>query len=673
MQALSQSSFLQALGYAIANSFWQVALLWLITLVINACFKLSSHNRYRVAISAQLAGFAWFVVTLQFYYQQCIKATANAQLLLQQNAVVYQPDMVNNQYNLLSYITKAEMLLPYLSLAYLFLLGVLAIRWFKSFKYTSLLKHEGLQKADMDMRLFVQNMAAQLDIKQKVKVYLSTLVNCPLTIGFLKPIILVPIATVNHLTAQQLEAVLLHELAHIKRADYLINLMLNVIETILFFNPFTRLISQSINKEREHCCDDWVLQFDYNAPMYAEALLRIASMQTSPAIAMKAEGKGEGELLWRVKRLLNHQQKRFNYSQQMIALVITTCMLVSVAWLQPAKTAKHSLQTAAAKPRKAVVMAPMAVQINNPFFNPLAFLAQPLKEEVQKATQEIVKAEIHEAINTELDKADKALAAITPTTLHELDKVNTDTCFEQVKKDAQKELKKIKWTEIQQVSPFVDSSFVTNAVIMALNKSKLVVDIDKVSQSLTASKQQLTKLKQQNLEVLINQSNLNEAINNATSWINSNNFIKTWNEKQNNSTTSLKRLDREKKEKQRQQEILYERLLESRVAPHVQGFNFNMQNENKFPKIRNKNMDNNMPPGNPEDQLANWVYTNPVYVEKATEEEGNNDDGNSVYSFAAQSQPPTPPVTPPAAKTLVHVVEINNDSEHVSIIITIRQ
>src|SRR5437763_3594435 len=109
MQALSQSSFLQALGYAIANSFWQVALLWSITLVINACFKLSSHNRYRVGISAQLAGFAWFVVTLQFYYKQCTKATADAQLLLEQNTIVYQPDLVSNQYNVISYITKAEM------------------------------------------------------------------------------------------------------------------------------------------------------------------------------------------------------------------------------------------------------------------------------------------------------------------------------------------------------------------------------------------------------------------------------------------------------------------------------------------------------------------------------------------------------------------------------------
>ena len=666
MQTLSQSSFLQALGYAIANSFWQVALLWLITLIINPCFRLSSHNRYRVAISAQLAGFAWFVITLRFYYQQCIKATADAQLLLQQNTVIYQLGMVSDRYNALGYISKAEMLLPYLSLAYLCLLGVLIIRWFKSYRYTNWLKQEGLQKANMDIRLFVQNMSARLGIKQRVKVYLSRIVSCPLTIGFLKPIILIPIATVSHLTVQQLEAVLLHELAHIKRADYLINLLLNIIETILFFNPFTRLISQNINKEREHCCDDWVLQFKYNAPMYAEALLRIACLQAAPNIAMKAEGKGEGELLWRIKRLLNHQQKRFNYSQQMVALVITTCMLVAIAWLQPANTAKQSVQTAVSKPKKAVVIAPMAVQINNPFFNPLALLAKPLKEEVQKATQEIAKTDLQEIVDTSLDEAGKALAAVVPTTLQELDKINTTNNFEQVKKDAQKEIRKINWTEIQQVSPFIDSTFITNAVTTALDKSKLTFNMDKVKQALDLSKQQLLKLRQQKLQVFIDQSHLNEVINNATTWMNYNDFVKLLDDRK--KATNSRKVNRDKKEKQRQEEILYQRLLHSNTAPRVQDFSFNysIPDENKCPKNTNDNV-----PAPPQDQLANWTYTNPVYIEKTTEETNydGDDEVDSVYSYAAQPQlQPAQPVVP-HAKSFVHIVELSNNSEHVSIII----
>ncbi len=668
MQALSQSSFLQALGYAITNSLWQVALLWLVTLVINACFKLSSHNRYRVAITAQLAGFVWFVVTLQFYYQQCIKATADAQLLLQHNTVIYQPDLINSRFNILSYITKAEMLLPYLSLAYICLLFVLVVRWLRSYRYTSQLKHEGLQKADMDVRLFIQSMSAQLGIKRKVKIYLSSLVTCPLTIGFLKPIILVPIATVNHLTTQQLEAVLLHELAHIRRADYLINLLLNVIETILFFNPFTRLIGKSINKEREHCCDDWVLQFKYNAPMYAEALLRIACLQASPAIAMKAEGRNEGELLWRVKRLLNHQQKRFNYSQQMIALVVTTCMLISIAWLQPVTTAKRVQQAVSNKPMKAVVVAPMAAQINNPFFSPLAFFAKPLKEEVQKATQEIAKADLHKTLNTSIDEAGKALTAVTPTVLNELDKLSVDSNFEAATNNAQKELKKVKWSELKQLSPFVDSAFITNAVSMALDKNKLCVDFEKAKQSIAASKQTMAKLKQQNLQ--LNQAYINVAIDNATTWLNSNDFIKTWNENVNTVT----RKETKEKRRQREQELLQQRLMQSHGTPPVRSFNFSLPEEES--DCYRKKEEENAPEAGSADQVANWTYTNPVYIEKATDAaNGNNEEEDSVFSFTVQPQQPiaAPSPVPPAKPSTVHVLKLTDNTEHVSIIITIRQ
>lgn len=665
MQALSQSSFLQALGYAIANSLWQVALLWLVTLVINALFKLSSHNRYRVAITAQFAGFAWFVITLQFYYQQCIKATANAQLLLQSNTLIYQPELVSNKYNLLSYITKAEMLLPYLSLAYLCLLFALAVRWLRSYRYTSQLKYKGLQKAGMDVRLFVQNMAAQLGIKQKVNIYLSTLVTCPLTVGFLKPIILVPVATVNHLTTPQLEAVLLHELAHIRRADYLLNLLVNIIETILFFNPFTRLISQSINKEREHCCDDWVLQFKYSAPMYAEALLRVACLQTSTAIAMKAEGKSEGELLWRVKRLLNHQQKRFNYSQQMIALVVTTCMLVGIAWLQPAKTVKQA-PSVATKPMKTVVLAPIAAQINNPFFSPLAFFAKPLKEEVEKATQEIARTDVPKTVDASIEEAGKALAAVTPTVLNELDKLNVDSSFEQANKEAQKELKKVKWVQLKQLSPFVDSAFITNTVKLALDKNKLVFDFEKAKQAIEASKQQLAKLKQQNLEGLVNQEYINKAIDNAATWINSSDFVNTWKDNLNAATATA--IAKASKEKQRAQMLLLQKLIENNTPPRVHSFNVIIPKENNCEKKSANDANKNT------EDVASWSYTNPVYIEKAARNgDDDNDVEDSIFTFTAQPQMPAPPVMALPAKPKVPVVEVNNTADHMSITITIRQ
>ena len=402
--------------------------------------------------------------------------------------------------------------------------------------------------------------------------------------------------------------------------------------------------------------------------MYAEALLRIACLQASPAIAMKAEGKSEGELLWRIKRLLNHQQKRFNYSQQMIALVVTTCMLISIAWLQPAKTAKQPQQAAVTKPVKAVVVSPMAVQINNPFFNPFALLAKPLKEEVQKATQEITKTDLPKAIDTGLDEADKALTAVTPTVMDELDNLSIDSNFEQVTKEAQKELKKVKWNELKQLSPFVDSAFTANAVRLALDKNNLRVDFEKAKQSLTASQQQLVKLKQQNLESLINQSYLNAAINNATSWINSNDFIKTWNENRNAAVTSKKE-NKDQKIKQRQQALLLQRLLRNQPAlPPARSFTFNVPDENDCYKKEDSTTQNAA------DQLANWSYTNPVYIEKAADAaNGSNEDEDSVYSYTTLSQNLPAPPAAPAVRQMVRVVEVTDNAEHVSIIITVRQ
>ncbi len=92
---------------------------------------------------------------------------------------------------------------------------------------------------------------------------------------FFKPVILVPLAAINHLTPQQLEAVLLHELSHIKRYDYLVNLIINFIQTILYFNPFVKAFVKIVEKEREKSCDDMVLQFQYDSHEYATALLML--------------------------------------------------------------------------------------------------------------------------------------------------------------------------------------------------------------------------------------------------------------------------------------------------------------------------------------------------------------------------------------------------------------
>ncbi len=395
MQALFQSAFLHALGYAIFNSLWQAALLWLIVMIVNGLFKLSSVSRYRIALLSQLMIFSWFFATLIFYYEKGAEAIYAGTTFSDSPAIII-PDAHNFNSLLLSAIIRAEALLPLLSVAYLCLLSFQIYKWCRGYQYTNHIKTNSLQKIDAEWKFFVKRIAGYLEIKQDLKIYLSSLVKSPLTIGFIKPVILIPLACINNLNAQQMEAVILHELAHIKRADYLFNMLQLIIEMILFFNPFSKLLSNMIHKERENCCDDWVLQFQYNPVVYAEALLKIACLNSSPCFAMSASGKKEGDLLLRVKRMLKQKDKTFQYRNYVFALLSITILLSFTTWHRKAS----DVFSGNVNQKQSVIIVPLTAQIDNPFFNPLFFLKNSLSKEVSDAIA---------AVTTSRKKSEKKL------------------------------------------------------------------------------------------------------------------------------------------------------------------------------------------------------------------------------------------------------------------------
>jgi beta-lactamase regulating signal transducer with metallopeptidase domain len=396
MQQVIHSHFLQALGYAILNSLWQFALLWLLYVSINTMRKLTSHQKYITGLVLQIAGFTWFIGTLFFYYT---KGLALSQTFL------YPPETAFNLLNnnavtgkekLVLFILQTEELLPYLSLAYLALLLLLVTKCFKAYRYTQTVRKTGLEKIDVEWRLFVQQLSYKLGIDRNVKIYLSKLVITPLTIGFYKPIILIPLASINHLTAEQMEAVILHELAHIKRFDYLLNLFLTVIEAAMFFNPFMQLISIQIKRERENCCDDWVLQFEYNAASYARALLQIASSNTaSPVFALKATDN-KGALLSRIKRMVERKEKTFfNYKHQLLALIVMTTVLSALAVFSK-KNSVFNINTNG-------MLTPLVARVDHPLFNPVFFL---LNNDVEPGTADL---------NQKINEKRKDTAALQPS------------------------------------------------------------------------------------------------------------------------------------------------------------------------------------------------------------------------------------------------------------------
>ena len=302
------STFIHALGVTLIDSLWQFAFLWLAYVTCQFVFKLSSSQKYSLALFTSLAGFVWFIST--FIYHLTNDATE-----------LYLIVPPSGNYTHLS--NTSNYLLPALSFIYIGLLILHGIKWGYSYKQVVRIRKKGLSKIPVEWRLFVNELSQDLSIKKNVRIYLSSLVNTPMTVGYLKPLILIPIASLNSLTKEQMEAVILHELAHIKRLDYLFNIMLSIAEAVLFFNPFMHLLSNDVKKEREHCCDDLVLQFQYNPTTYAQALLNIAitTSHHSPTFALHAASE-KNILLGRIKRIIeNKETNRRNYKHQIVALI----------------------------------------------------------------------------------------------------------------------------------------------------------------------------------------------------------------------------------------------------------------------------------------------------------------------------------------------------------------
>lgn len=144
--------------------------------------------------------------------------------------------------------------------------------------------------------------ARKIGLTRFVAVTQSTLVKVPLVIGYLRPMILLPGSVVTGLTAAQLEAVLAHELAHVRRHDWLINTLQVMVETVLFYHPAVWWLSKRIRTERELCCDDVALALNVDKAVYARTLLTLEELrQNTVAPALAATG---GDLAGRVRRLL---------------------------------------------------------------------------------------------------------------------------------------------------------------------------------------------------------------------------------------------------------------------------------------------------------------------------------------------------------------------------------
>ena len=168
-----------------------------------------------------------------------------------------------------------------------------------------------------------------------IKIGLSNQIDAPITFGWLNPIVLLPIAICNQLTTKEIETILIHEIAHILRKDYIVNIIINLNQTILFFNPFSILLNKEMSLQREIACDLIVIQNNPKKIEYMNALLKIAEhvnkrIQKNATLAIGILGS-QSELL---KRIQYFNNIKTNTSKQlffklMTGMVFATCIFLS--------------------------------------------------------------------------------------------------------------------------------------------------------------------------------------------------------------------------------------------------------------------------------------------------------------------------------------------------------
>jgi GWxTD domain-containing protein len=196
----------------------------------------------------------------------------------------------------------------------------------------SRLRRRGVCCASERWQKELVRLSEQLRLSRPVVLLESCLVDAPMVLGHFRPFILMPVGLLTGLPAGQIEAILLHELAHIRRLDYLVNWLQRSMEGLLFYHPAVWWISRVIRVEREHCCDDLVVAIRGNAHEYAVALAGLERSRWSgrEPVAVAATG---GNLVKRIRRLLYPRGPNGAWAPLLAAaILIATATVTLAAW-----------------------------------------------------------------------------------------------------------------------------------------------------------------------------------------------------------------------------------------------------------------------------------------------------------------------------------------------------
>ncbi len=273
-----------AIGWTTLHSLWQIAIIWLVFKAITSLFQSKNQVIYVIALMALGASTVWSVQTFNEQYQLAAPslatpteiATGNIdEVLLKEASPMPYANTPEPPLRMLQ--TFIDSNINQIGLLWCIIAGILLIRLIGGWWLAQKICIRQVAKPAAIFTQLCTSWCSRLRIGRSVNLMESPFVREPLTIGFWKPVVLFPLGMLTQLSPKQVEVLLVHELAHIRRLDYLINIFQLIIEVIFFYHPLIHLLSKEIRTRREYACDDLVVRLTSNPILYAQTL---TSLQT---------------------------------------------------------------------------------------------------------------------------------------------------------------------------------------------------------------------------------------------------------------------------------------------------------------------------------------------------------------------------------------------------------
>jgi uncharacterized protein (TIGR03435 family) len=300
------SDWMYIAGWVLVHFVWQGTVIGVVAaVVLHVCRHQRASARYVIACGAMVAMLLCVALTAALVEAPASNAAstpASVTATTSGTADVLLPIRIAGDAASPSAGFRLEPLLPWIVSAWLAGVLLLLARVFAGWWRVRRLHQHALSSMRSSWQQAADRIASRLGLARAIRIVELPGVDVPLVVGCLRPIVVLPIAAMAHLTAAQVEAILAHELAHVRRHDYIVNLMQTLAETLLFYHPAVWWLSGRIRDEREHCCDDVAVAVCGDAIGYAAALTEIESWRTDE-LTLVAAATG-GSLLNRVRRIL---------------------------------------------------------------------------------------------------------------------------------------------------------------------------------------------------------------------------------------------------------------------------------------------------------------------------------------------------------------------------------